>query len=84
VTFQLALEMDLMIPAPVAKLLSSLLMQVIQREQRNLWTNQAYGVPLIPSAEEEVEEEVVQMAKRHRQKDSVGQHPHYAHPCLCV
>jgi hypothetical protein len=64
VTFQLVLEMHLMILAP-ANLLSSLL---IQREQRNLWTNQAYVVLMIPSVEEEVEEQAVQMVKRHPQK----------------
>jgi hypothetical protein len=64
VTFQLVLEMHLMTLAP-ANLLSSL---PIQREQRNLWTNQAYVVLMIPSVEEEVEGQAVQMVKRHPQK----------------
>jgi hypothetical protein len=51
-----------------ANLLLSLLIQMIQREQRNLWTNQAYVVLMIPSVEEEVEEQAVQMVKRHPQK----------------
>jgi hypothetical protein len=67
VTFQLVLEMHLMTLAP-ANLLLSLLIQMIQREQRNLWTNQAYVVLMIPSVEEEVEEQAVQMVKRHPQK----------------